>query len=61
MKMLSKLYLALGAGLLGLYTTASFMGWEVGTPSRETPQQAAARQASGGHRFLWISSYRGGK
>ena len=59
--MLTKLYLLLGTGLLGLYTTASFMGWESGTPARETAQQATARHASGGHRFLWISSYRGGK
>ena len=60
--MLSKLYLLFGTGLLGLYTTASFMGWELGSPSRETPQQTAARHApGGGHRFLWISSFHGGK
>ena len=59
--MLTKLYLLLGSGLLGLYTTASFMGWEAGTPARETAQQSTARHASGGHRALWISSYRGGK
>ena len=59
--MLSKLYLLFGTGLLGLYTTASFMGWEVNSPSRETAQQANARHASGGSRLLWISSYRGGK
>lgn len=59
--MLSKLYLMLGTGLLGLYTTSAFMGWEVGSPARETAQQSTARHASGGHRALWISSYRGGK
>ena len=60
--MLNKLYLMLGdSGILGLYTTASFMGWEAGTMGRETPEQSTARHASGGHRALWISSYRGGK
>jgi hypothetical protein len=61
MTMLNKVYVVLGTALLGLYTTASLMGWEIGSPSRETPQQAAARHASGGSRFFWISSYRGGK
>jgi hypothetical protein len=59
--MLSKLYLALGTGVLGLYSTAAYMGWEVGTPGRETPEQSTARHAAGGHRSAWISSYRGGK
>ena len=59
--MLNKLYLLFGTGLLGLYTTASFMGWQPGSPSSETPQQASARHASGGSRLIWISSYRGGK
>jgi hypothetical protein len=55
------MYLLLGGGTLGLYTTAAVMGWEPGTLSRETAQQSTARRASGGHRFIWISSYRGGK
>lgn len=59
--MLTKLYLAIGVGLLGLYTTASFMGWEVGTPARETAQQSNARHSSGGSRAIWITSFRGGK
>ncbi|HEY3788206.1 MAG TPA: hypothetical protein VGL71_05085 [Urbifossiella sp.] len=59
--MLNKLYLLLGASLLGLYTTASFMGWEIGTPARETAQQSTARHASGGFRGFWITSFRGGK
>ena len=42
-------------------SAAGLLGWEVGTPSRETPQQSTARHAAGGHRALWISSYRGGK
>lgn len=59
--MLSKLYLLLGTGLLGLYTTSAFMGWEVGSPGRETPQQSAQRHASGGHRAVWITGFHGGK
>jgi len=59
--MLNKLYLMLGTSLLGLYGTASFMGWEAGTLARESAQQSTARHASGGHRSGWISSYRGGK
>lgn len=59
--MLTKVYAALGTAVLGLYTAAGLLGWEVGTPSRETPQQSTARHASGGHRAVWISSYRGGK
>ena len=59
--MINKLYLMLGTGLLGLYTTAAFMGWEAGTLARESAQQSTARHASGGHRSTWISSYRGGK
>jgi len=59
--MLTKIYLAVGTALLGLYTAASLLGWEIGTPGRETPQQSAARHAAGGSRVIWISSYRGGK
>lgn len=59
--MLGKLYLLFGAAVLGLYCTAAFMGWEVGGYGRETAQQAAQRHAAGGHRSVWISSYRAGK
>ena len=59
--MLTKVYAGLGAAVLGLYTAAGLLGWEVGSPARETPQQSTARHASGGHRAAWISSYRGGK
>ena len=59
--MLTKVYAALGTTVLGLYSAAGVLGWEAGTPSRETPQQSTARHQSGGHRALWISSYRGGK
>ena len=41
--MLARLYLLLGTGLLGLYTTASFLGWELGGYARETAQQSTAR------------------
>ena len=59
--MLIKAYAVLAGGLLALYGTAAFFGWEVGTLGRETTQQSTARHASGGHRSVWISSYRGGK
>jgi len=58
---LNKLYLLVGTAVLGLYTTAAFLGWEPGTLSRETAAQSTARHAAGGHRSGWISSYRGGK
>jgi hypothetical protein len=57
----ARTYLLLGTALLGLYGTASFMGWELGGYGRETPQQSTARHASGGHRSGWIFGYRGGK
>ena len=59
--MLSKIYLGLGAGLLAFYSFASYFGWEVGTPSRESAQAAQQRHASGGARSYWYSGYRGGK
>jgi hypothetical protein len=59
--MLARLYLLLGTCLLGLYSAASFLGWEVGGYARETAQQSTARHQSGGHRSGWVSGYRGGK
>jgi hypothetical protein len=56
-----KLYLVFGTGLLAFYGATGWMGWEVGSPGRESAQAAAARHASGGHRAVWINSYRGGK
>ena len=44
--MITRLYLLLGAAVLGLYTTASFLGWEPGTLARETAAQSTARHAS---------------
>jgi hypothetical protein len=54
------MYLVLGGGTLGLYSTAALTGWEPGTLARETAQQSTARHAGGGHRSVWIHSYRGG-
>lgn len=59
--MFARVYLLLGTSLLGLYTTASYMGWELGGYARETQQQSTARHSSGGHRSVWVSGYRGGK
>ena len=59
--MFARVYLLLGTALLGLYATASFMGWELGGYGRETAQQSTARHQSGGHRSGWVSGYRGGK
>jgi hypothetical protein len=60
--MLSKFYLVLGAGLLLLYVVAAFLGWEFGTPRRET-LPADVRNSPGGYRsfHFWHSGYRGGK
>ena len=59
--MLIKAYTVLAGGCLAYYAVAAFFGWEIGTMSRESTQQSTARHASGGHRSVWISSYRGGK
>jgi hypothetical protein len=64
--MLRPIYAVVASGLLGLYTAATFLGWETGGFARESADQARARQASGGHRshasgWFWVSSYRGGK
>jgi hypothetical protein len=61
MTKLYMLYMMLGGGVLGLYTTAAALGWEPGTLARETAQQSTARHAGGGHRSIWISSFRSGK
>lgn len=59
--MLSKVYAAISAGLLGLYATSTLMGWAFTTYSRESQQESTARHQSGGHRSAWIHGYRGGK
>lgn len=59
--MFLKFYGSLAAACLAFYGAAGFFGWEVGGFGRETAQQSVARHASGGHRSVWIHSYRGGK
>ncbi|HJZ54760.1 MAG TPA: hypothetical protein VKE74_07360 [Gemmataceae bacterium] len=64
--MLKPIYAVVASGLLGLYISATFLGWEAGGFGRESASQAAARQSSGGHRshastWFWTTSYRGGK
>ena len=55
------IYSVTSAALLGWYALAGVFGWELGGYGRETAQQSTARHASGGHRSVWITSYRGGK
>jgi hypothetical protein len=60
--MLSKLYLALGAGLLLLYGAAAWAGWELSlAPRQQLPP--GVRNSPGGYRsfHFWHSGYRGGK
>jgi hypothetical protein len=60
--MWSRIYLIAGSLLLGSYGVAAVTGWEIDSFGRETPTQAAARHASGGHRshgYFWF--FRGGK
>jgi hypothetical protein len=60
--MLSKLYLALGTGVLLLYGFAAWSGWELSTSPRQV-LPADVRNAPGGYRsfHFWHSGYRGGK
>ena len=60
--MLSKLYLLLGGGVLLLYVTAAWAGWELGlSPRQQLPPDV--RNSPGGYRsfHFWHSGYRGGK
>ncbi len=59
--MLANIYLSVGFSILAFYSLASYFGWEVGTPARETAQAASQRHASGGARSYWDLGYRGGK
>ena len=59
--MLKKLYLAFGVGVILFYGTASFLGWEMGTPSRQNlPPEA---RGSNGYRsfHFWHYGFHGGK
>jgi len=59
--MFKKFYLVLGLGVVLFYGTASFLGWELGTPSRET-LPADARGPNGYRSFhFWHYGFRGGK
>ena len=59
--MLTRVYLTLSTLAIGLYGLATVRGWEFVSYGKETVQQSTARHQSGGHRSLWISSFRGGK
>ena len=60
--MLSKIYLLIGAAVLGMYGLSGFMGWELGTPKRDFVP-ADVRQSPGGYRsfHFWHSGFHGGK
>jgi hypothetical protein len=58
---LGRIYAGFGSLILLLYALTLLFGWELDTMARESPQQAAARHRSGGHRSGWIWIYRGGK
>ena len=59
--MMSKVYLLIGAAVLGLYGAAAFLGWDAGGYARQSAAAASQRHATGGHRSIWILGYRGGK
>jgi hypothetical protein len=60
--MLKKFYLVFGIGVVLFYGTAAMLGWEVGTPARQT-LPPDARNTPGGYRsfHFWHSGFRGGK
>jgi len=56
-----KFYLAFGLGVVLLYSSASFLGWELGTPARQT-LPPDARGPNGYRSFhFWHYGFRGGK
>lgn len=59
--MFKKIYLALGLGVVLLYSAAAFQGWELGTPERQTLPPDA--RSPGGYRsfHFWHYGFRGGK
>ncbi|GIW82578.1 MAG: hypothetical protein KatS3mg105_4385 [Gemmatales bacterium] len=60
--MLNKIYVYLGAALIGLYVLTGVFGWEWFAPKAESAEAAATRRASGGYpRGFWFFGYRGGK
>ena len=48
--MWSRIYAVVGSVVLFGYGAAAWTGHEIGTLSQESAQQAAQRQATGGHR-----------
>jgi hypothetical protein len=61
--MWTRIYAVLGSLVLLGYGFAAMTGREIGTLGSETPQQAAARHAAGGHRShgYGFFFFRGGK
>ncbi|MFL5339496.1 MAG: hypothetical protein ACJ8F7_04945 [Gemmataceae bacterium] len=59
--MLTRIYAVFGGLVLLLYGVAAVTGYEIGTLGQETPTQAAARHAAGGHRAHTFWLFRGGK
>ncbi len=60
--MLSKIYLALGSGIVALFALASYYGWEFSSSQqRQLPEDV--RQSAGGIRsyHYWHEGYQGGK
>lgn len=60
--MLTKIYLAVSVGLLGLYFYATQFGWELESEERQVAP-VSVRQSPGGYRsfHFWHSGYHGGK
>lgn len=58
---MTNFYLALGISALSFYSMASYLGWELGTPGRETAQAAHGRHTTHGARSHWFIGSRGGK
>ena len=63
--MLKKIYVAIGAFLIGSYATVALMGMEFGDPVLKK-QSPSARHSSGGSRGIWFfgggyGGYGGGK
>jgi hypothetical protein len=55
------IYLVLGLGVVLFYGTAAFMGWELGTPTRDN-LPADARGPNGYRSFhFWHYGFHGGK
>ncbi len=59
---LALFYLIFGVGTTALYGLMNTMGWELGTPERDTIP-ASARNSPGGYRsfHFWHAGFQGGK